>query len=178
MNHIMLDLETLDTKSSAIIVSVGLCEFDANEIGEKRHFILDMRSQAARGRTISVDTAVWWMGQTKDAQIPVVTNICQEIHNALDQISHFIRMNRANKALVWGNGSDFDNVILGSLYDSFGLEKPWSFGRNRCFRTMKNLPGAPGADPFAGEQHNALDDAINQAKHLQKIIKHFNLELG
>ena len=63
---------------------------------------------------------------------------------------------------------DFDNIILGSLYDAFGLRKPWSYSR---YRTVKNLGIGPRTPKVReGVHHNALDDAITQARHLQEIF--------
>ena len=59
----------------------------------------------------------------------------------LTEFASFISRNGGEEAKLWGNGSDFDNVIVGSLFDSFGLVKPWSYGRNRCYRTMKRMFG-------------------------------------
>jgi inhibitor of KinA sporulation pathway (predicted exonuclease) len=46
-----------------------------------------------------------------------------------------------------------------------------------CFRAVKNLFKDVIAPPKTGTHHNALDDAINQTKHLQKIIQVHNLKL-
>src|SRR5690606_5722085 len=72
--------------------------------------------------------------------------------------------------LMWGNGADFDNIILGSLFEDYGYTKPWAtYSNNRCFRTMNNLvKNRTFVDPGRhGVHHNALDDAITQAKQLQ-----------
>ncbi len=71
---------------------------------------------------------------------------------------------------VWSNGADFDIPMLSHAYAQHGLEPPWQFHRNRCFRTYKNLPGAKGIRiPPLGVKHNALSDAHNQAVTLQAI---------
>src|SRR5690606_12661716 len=67
MNHIMLDLETLDTASSAVVVSIGAVAFDpyTNAIGDKFYVEMteDIAEQQKKGRTISGDTVRWWMQQ-------------------------------------------------------------------------------------------------------------------
>lgn len=71
--------------------------------------------------------------------------------------------------LLWGNGSDFDNVILASAYRSCNLEVPWKFWNNRCYRTVKAL--RPDIKIHrSGTYHNALDDAVSQAEHLMRMI--------
>lgn len=180
MNHIMLDLETLDTASSAVVISIGAVAFDpyTNALGDKFYVEMteDIAAQQARGRTISGDTVRWWMQQDALAKrvfsVPPPDGVLRaSTLEALSGFALFVAANGDRDAELWGNGVDFDNVILGSLYDAFGLRKPWSFGRNRCYRTMKNLGIGPRKPAnHTGIPHNALDDAVTQAVHLQEIM--------
>lgn len=180
MNHIMLDLETLDTTSSAVVISIGAVAFDpyTTTLGEKFYVELtdDIAAQQARGRTISGDTVRWWMQQdvlaTQVFATPPMDGV-QRVNTfeALSRFGLFVAANGARGVELWGNGVDFDNIILGSLYDAFGLCKPWSYSRNRCYRTIKNLGIGPRRPKVReGVHHNALDDAITQARHLQEIF--------
>ena len=179
MKHIMLDLETLDTTSSAVVISIGAVAFDphTNALGDRFYVEMteDTAAQQARGRTISGDTVRWWMQQSEAAR-----RVFSESIDGVDRVStikalslfdHFVAANGGRDVELWGNGADFDNIILGTLYDSFGLRKPWSYSRNRCYRTMKNLGIGPRRPLVReGTHHNALDDAITQAVHLQEIF--------
>lgn len=179
MNHIMLDLETLDTTSSAVVLSIGAVAFDpyTNALGDKFYVEMteDIAAQQARGRTISGDTVRWWMQQDVQAKrvfsesIDGVDRV--NTFKALSRFGLFVAANGDRDVEMWGNGADFDNAILGSLFDSFGLRKPWSYSRNRCYRTMKNLGIGPRRPQVReGVHHNALDDAVTQAAHLQEIF--------
>ncbi len=184
MKHIMLDLETLDTTSSAVVISIGAVAFDpeTDALGDKFYVEMteDTAAQQARGRTISGDTVRWWMRQGQAAQQlfaspapPGVTRVTT--YEALSGFSLFVAANGDRDAELWGNGADFDNAVLGSLYDAFGIRKPWSYGRNRCYRTMKNIGVGPRKPQVReGVHHNALDDAITQAVHLQEIFACLN----
>lgn len=77
---------------------------------------------------------------------------------------------------VWGNGSDFDNVILRNAYAAIGSTYPWRYNDNMCYRTIKNL--APDVKMARqGVHHNALDDARSQALHLIAICNHLGIQL-
>lgn len=183
-SNIMVDLETLDTRQSAVVASIGAVAFDpyavgSSAIGDRFYVELtgDLMEQQRRGRTISADTVVWWMRQGQAAQQlfaspapPGVERV--DTHEALVRFALFIEANGGRDSEIWGNGADFDNVILGSLYEDFGIKRPWSYSRNRCFRTMKNISGVPHKTERFGVHHNALDDAITQVEHLQKINAH------
>lgn len=94
------------------------------------------------------------------------------------QLLASIRANRVlENPLVWGCGSDFDNVILASAYRRCGIDLPWMWWDNRCYRTMKNQFKNCVAEPVRrGIKHNALDDAIHQASHLTLILRYINKE--
>lgn len=180
MKHIMLDLETLDTTPSAVVISIGAVAFDPKTyaLGDKFYVETtgDIAAQQARGRTISGDTVRWWMQQDVLAKhvfsVPPLDGVERaNTFEALSRFGLFVAANGDRDVELWGNGADFDNIILGSLYDAFGLRKPWSYSRNRCYRTMKNIGIGPRRPQVReGVHHNALDDAITQAVHLQEIF--------
>ena len=179
MNHIMLDIETLDTAQSAVVLSIGAVVFDphSKELGEKFYveFTTDLDTQQRVGRTVSAATVTWWMQQGAAAKQIFVDPAPEGVRRVstaqgLTEFASFIARNGGKEAQLWGNGSDFDNVIVGSLFDSFGLIKPWSYSKNRCYRTMKRLFGENVKLHRQGVHHNGLDDAITQAVHLQEIF--------
>ncbi len=181
MKHIMLDLETLDTATSAVVISIGAVAFDpeTNALGDTCYLELteDIAAQQARGRTISGDTVRWWMQQDVLAKRVFSVPPAEDVERvstveALSRFNLFVADNGGRDAAVmWGNGADFDNAILSSLYDTFGAYKPWSYSRNRCYRTLKNLGIGPHKPRVReGVHHNALADAITQAVHLQEIF--------
>jgi exodeoxyribonuclease VIII len=95
---------------------------------------------------------------------------CVTIGTALMQFSDWLKdLAPKDEIHMWGNGSDFDNVILTSAYRSTGIPLPWNFWSNRCYRSMKSLH--PEIEMMrTGTHHNALDDAESQAMHLMAIL--------
>lgn len=181
MKHIMLDLETLDSCPTAVVLSIGAVAFDpySTALGDRFYVELtdDIAAQQSRGRTISGGTVKWWMQQdvlaTQVFATPPMEGVERvDTFDALDRFGRFVAANGDDEVELWGNGADFDNIVLGSLYDAFGVRKPWSYRRNRCYRTMKNLGIGPRKAQIMheGVAHNALDDAITQARHLQEIF--------
>lgn len=178
MHNIMLDIETLDTGPRSLVTSIGAVAFDphSKELGEKFYVELvdDMASQQRIGRTVGADTARWWMAQSDAARalfdkVPANPECRVMTAVALQMFSSFVNMNGGRECRMWGNGSDFDNVIVGSLYDDYLTRKPWSFAKNRCYRTIKREFGEDVPCVRQGVHHNGLDDAITQAVHLQEI---------
>jgi len=161
MKDVMLDLETMSTDPRAVIVSVGACYFGPGGIGERFYAVLDMDEQQHAGRHVSDQTVKWWSQQSASARL-VLEAPYHPVATVLDQFKTF--MGREN-VRVWGNGSDFDCVVFGTLFDDFKFKRPWSYSNHRCYRTLKNimtpLEPMPGR---LGTHHNALDDAEHQAR--------------
>lgn len=178
-NNIMLDLETLGNGRNSVILSIGAVRFDPEVAVDKQKFddtfyaefgAESQLLQQRMGMQINPLTVEWWMRQNVLAKRVFKAGIVNDPVDTLAQFSDFVR--KTPETCIWGNGADFDNMILGELYDAFSLVRPWSYGQNRCYRTMKNLPIAP-PNLFNGEgvPHNALDDAVRQAKHLTEIYR-------
>jgi len=168
MNNVMLDLETLGNSSGCIILSIGAVHFDpkSNEIDPFYFYsTISPEDSQKHGLKFDASTVIWWM-QQNDAARKALTSATAPPVNVLDQFAAWL----PKDAIVWGNGSDFDNVILAEAYKVTGKPLPWKFWNNRCFRTLKNLRRDVKAET-TGTAHNALDDAINQAKHCQAIFK-------
>lgn len=169
MNQIMFDLETLGTAADAVILSIGAVRFDLNseEIDDAGFYAsVSIDSNLEYKRRIQEDTLIWWMGQEVAAQ-SVFHEKKQSLESALEEFSDWMG---TDNNCVWSNGADFDIPMLAHAYTSLRMETPWKHWNSRCFRTYKNLPGAKAvATPFVGIKHNALADAIHQARHLQHI---------
>lgn len=164
----MIDIETIATDSRAIIVSLGAVMFDKDKIGDTFYSVFDLDDQLLAGRTKSEATLDWWSKQSKESQA-VFDQKRTPTALALGKFSKWL----GSGCNVWGNGVDFDNVILRSCYDDFKIKAPWSYSRNRCFRTLKNICAFPadGIAARAGVYHNALDDAVFQVKAAQRYLK-------
>ncbi len=163
MNNVMLDLETMGTGNNAAIIAIGAVRFN-KDITDRFYQVIDLGSCIDAGLEIDPSTVMWWMRQSDDARKqfdrPNVT-----LQTALVRFSAWVKDN----AKMWGNGSDFDNVILANAYKKCFLELPWKFYDNRCYRTIKNMN--PGIKmERTGTYHCALDDAESQAKHLMQIL--------
>lgn len=164
---IMLDLETLSTKSNAAIIAIGAVKFKLDgEIGEKFYQRVDAQSSEDAGLHISASTVMWWLQQSPQAQKALFVNPVP-LRHALLSFHEFY--GEDSSIPLWGNGANFDNVVLGNAYQACGLKAPWSFRANRCYRTIRNL--YTGVLPkMEGVAHDALADAVYQAECLQIML--------
>jgi exodeoxyribonuclease VIII len=171
MNDIMLDLETMGQGPDAAIIAIGAAGFDpdTNSIGERFYTPCDLASSVAQGGVIDASTVLWWLRQG-DAARGEFAKAGLPIRAALVAFTTWIARHFESKNVrVWGNGAAFDNVILSGAFRRAGMETPWRFYNDRCYRTMKAQ--APGITLVrSGTEHNAVDDAFDQAAHLLEIL--------
>jgi hypothetical protein len=59
--HVMLDLETWGTGNDAVVVSIGACKFDKNDILDAFHVGVDPKSCMELGLKVDAGTILWWM---------------------------------------------------------------------------------------------------------------------
>ncbi|HCA9420341.1 TPA: 3'-5' exoribonuclease [Klebsiella pneumoniae] len=177
--HVMVDLETMGKKYNAPIVAIGAVVFDpaTGSIGESFYKVVCLESSVNWGAVIDPSTVIWWLKQSSEARSAIVNDDAIPLQDALLQFREFVSDNVAGgskKAQVWGNGASFDNSILRSSYDCIAEDYPWEYWNDRDVRTMVELGQAISFDPkttipFEGSRHNALVDAIHQARYVSAI---------
>lgn len=164
--NVMVDLETMSTRSNAAICSIGAVKFEGDKILDTFYCTVDIKSCKEAGLHIAKDTVEWWSKQNKEAFRELTKNNIS-LQEALDKFEIWF----GPKSLpLWGNGAVFDNTILGNAYFNTGRKPPWHPWDDRCYRTVKALFKWIPADERQGTYHNALDDAMHQTKHLIKIL--------
>ena len=168
--NVMLDLETTATDHSAGVLSIGAVPFSCGELLKPFYEKCSLSSIERGGFSISRKTMDWWDKQDSKVRAEAFSGT----QSVLDMLLHFevYLKQLPGEAVIWGNGADFDNVILCSAYDTVALDLPWKYHNNRCFRTLKNVFSQEivALPPFIGDRHNALMDAMFQAKHAEKIF--------
>lgn len=162
--HLMVDLETLDVKTTSTILTLGAVRFDPfdNTMPMQELYLrIDIDSQDALGCTVSDSTLEWWSKQdpeiTEEAFNPENR---VAIEDAIKQFHTFAW----NCDKFWSHGSVFDLMILQNIYDKLGKSYPWNFWQMRDTRTLFDL-----TDPEMPQnaKHNALEDAKRQAIGVQ-----------
>ena len=171
--HYSFNLETLGTRYDSYILSIACAEFDieTGAIINTSH----RKTVCGNGFNIDVDTVMWWLNQNDDARKEITTRDTKTsggiknevpIETALHELSHFITDHK--NAIVWGNGSSFDITLLDYAHSKCNLKQPWQYWNVRDMRTIVDLAASSGfmkgRIKFEGVKHDALSDAVHQAK--------------
>lgn len=166
MNHIMLDLETLDTEPSAAVLQIGAVAFSETDgtFHPRRLFTthLQVQPQINAARTVSFDTIEWWAKQSGQRwpaasdRTPVAV-----------ALTRFFDWAGRGEYQIWSHGASFDLAIMGSLARSVDLATPWSYRSERDTRTLDDAvvrATRRAVDrPQPEVPHDALSDALAQA---------------
>ena len=172
ITNIMIDEETVGTKPNSSIIALGACKFDLDlGISETFYEVIDIADSLKNGFDVDGDTIKWWLTQSESARQAVA----KQGKPVKEVLKSFKQWCGTDNKQVWGNGSDFDNVLLTNHYHKFNVVPPWKYWENRCFRTMRGSFKEVELDNV-GTHHNALDDAIWQANYLIKLVEENNLE--
>ena len=175
--HVMLDIETMGTGPRAPILSIGAVKFDEHKVVGEFHTGVILNSNDKYNREHNSDTILWWLHNDRQP--------AREAYEKLDKVSLFTALTQFYEFCIvqpepymlydqlegiWGNGATFDNVIIRSACEDADIKYPVPFWKDKCYRTVKNL--RPDIElERVGTHHDALDDARNQAVHLQKIMQ-------
>lgn len=167
MKHLMIDLETMGASNEAAIVAIGAVTFSEDGLGDTFYRPIDLVDSVKYGK-LDAATVKWWMQQSDEARAELNRPDAGGLATALRDFIGFYN----NTAIlgVWGFGATFDNVILRHAYKATGLPCPWHFRQDRCFRTLVALNPDVEWEPRTGTHHNALDDAVTQAKTAIKML--------
>lgn len=169
MNDLMIDLETYGLTLDSSVRSIGACFFDieSDAIGEKFYVNIDLESCLKLNLHVNPQTKAWWAMQGKEAK-EVLEVDQQPVKKAIESFRRWIITNTADKTKfhVWSNGVNFDLPILNFVQAQLRLKPAWNYWNERDTRTLLWIAGDIDI-PFVGTPHNALDDALHQARQIQ-----------
>ena len=158
--HLMIDLETLGTKSNAVILSVGAVLFDLEgNIEALMHRGINIDSCLRVGLEVDGGTIEFWLKQSKE-NIDKLMNVSRlSLNEVLNELA-FLNLYQS-EWYIWSHGSNFDTVLLENAYKAVGQKVWWKYNNVRDTRTLFDLANYKYV---AKGGHDALDDARNQAK--------------
>ncbi len=162
-----VDIETGDTARTAALISIGLVLFDpySQELGETYLCAIPPSSNdSAPRRTWSGSTMEFWSNNPA-ALAELATHPQRTLQSFIREFNAFVAKHKPD--CIWANSPTFDIAILRDLYESRGYSFPFPFYKERDVRTLKALLPKHLLPELDGTQHNALVDAIHEARLVQ-----------
>lgn len=177
MNHLIINLELMGANPSAPVAAIGAVFFEPSTgcTGKRFYIRVDFASDMTAGAVADGDTIKWWMAQSSESRAELIADFALPLALALEQFSQFIDDNQypaGRKYLrVWGTHA---TITLRAAYARIGAEMPWDWRTALDVHTVVEMGHALGHDPkrnsaFAGNRHNALDNAVFQATRVSEL---------
>src|SRR5258706_14641873 len=180
MNHLMIDLETLGTKSNSVVLSIAAIPFnlETGEISNNPFKVnIDLNSCLAAGLEVDGNTVQWWLTQKTEVMALMFDNPLH-IASALISFNDYIEEKFNIPPIVWGNSARFDLGLLENLYQRINILSKWKFRDERCYRTMNSLFSAFAGIPTTNNNaHDPIQDCRYQINRLCSIWKQINDDL-
>jgi DNA polymerase III epsilon subunit-like protein len=166
---ICTDIETLSTRSNAVIVSIAAVKFSLLS-PETEIFSININPKSSRDLGLHIDpvTVEWWRNQKPEATKAWMSSRV-EIADALQQYHDFCGTDK--NTIHFANGQNFDFPILDSSFIAVGKQVPWKFWNLRDMRTVYWLGNLDTFnEPRVGVYHDGVDDCLTQIAWLNKAM--------
>jgi hypothetical protein len=179
--HLMVDIETLNTNVNSVILSIAAIPFTFEEgiIKDVEPFYqnIDIQSCLDLGLEVNGDTLSWWLNQTDKAKSKLDNPKPTSIQTALGKFNFYIFTNfNVEDLRIWGNSARFDLGILNNVYNKTSTTPPWFFRNERDVRTISALnPEVKKRLKKEYEEsgevlHDALTDCRLQIDYCREIV--------
>lgn len=165
----MLDIETLGKRAGCAVLSIGAVYFDpaSDVLGDEFYTNIRVREQFTLGLHSDPSTVKWWVEDAgQEARDALKTEPRLVIQDAAEAFYKFAKRGK----YFWANDPDFDCVILDEVFRILEMKAPWKYYNKRSCRTIYHLADVKPIRT-EGVHHNALDDAIQQAKAVQHATR-------
>lgn len=178
MAAIMVDLETLSTRPTAVILQIGAVHFDPRggavptDGPDTFEVNVDLDSCLRAGLAADDRTFRWWLGQSDPARAGVAVpgiSLMAALWKFQDWLGVPSMVRMPDDFELWSNGSSFDVPILENAYHALDRLPPWGHRAARDCRTLFKLAEslASWEKPKREVAHTGLADAVAQALDVQ-----------
>lgn len=137
--HIAIDIETLSAAKDAATFAIGYAVFSAEEgILTSNNLLLSMEEALQLG-VKDASTTNWWNGMLD--RFVMQCNGKMKVTEAMSYLQQVFASYNITHA--WGNGPDFDMVIIDDKCAKTGSKVPWKYWNVQSIRTIKASFGEP-----------------------------------
>lgn len=163
--YIVIDIETLGRRNDAAVTQVGIVIADEN-FDVLDSYLIQVTPDAWNtcDRTFTGETLLWWMEQKNTPTSKKPTHIVHSYKYLVDKLYQIFDRYNTEDTTIWTKGS-MDLFCIKDLCEYFYMNTPWEFWQPRDIRTAKEF--IKEWKTFENNNHNALDDALNQLRELK-----------
>lgn len=180
----MLDIETLDVESTAVILSASIVLLEENStfdslLSSCLFVKFDSKEQIQKyKRTISKDTLEWWSKQSDHAKSISLTPSLTDISAVagIEAIRSYLSKDPSAKKIIWTRGS-FDSMVLDSLCRALDIPVLIRYNQYMDLRTGINLLSKSPNNGYCEVNHPDFDIKKVQRHDPRHDICHDGMQL-
>lgn len=163
--YIVIDIETLGRRNDAAVTQVGTVIADEN-FDVLDSYLIQVTPDAWNtcDRTFTGETLLWWMEQKNTPTSKKPTHIVHSYKYLVDKLYQIFDRYNTEDTTIWTKGA-MDLFSIKDICEYLNMETPWKFWQPRDIRTAKEF--IKEWKTFENNNHNALDDALNQLRELK-----------
>ena len=164
--HIIIDIETLGRRNDAAVTQIGIVIADETfSVLDKYLIQVSPEAWNTCNRTFTGETLLWWMEQKNSPISNIGTSSAyNSYYAAMSALNGIFRRYNTDDTIVWTKGT-MDLFCIKDLCEYLNISTPWKFWQPRGIRTVKEF--VKEWKTFKNNNHNALDDALNQLRELK-----------
>lgn len=179
MKDFMVDLETMGLDANSLITTVSIVQFDltTGNMGEELELAISWNEQVDKGAIVDVSTVQWWLHQDREALDTMMRLEGNPVSEVISSINSYFARNSEDlrNVKLWGNGKEFDNVLLRNLYKRHNVIFPLAYWCDNDVRTLVSIADINTHNfAFDGVKHRGVDDCkhqINYCSHAYRVLK-------
>lgn len=186
MEAVSLDIETLDTTTSSVVLSIGACVVTKDAVPAATFYKrLSIQEQINAGRTISESTLRFWMQQPSNVRANTMGVEGKGVRYVLEALTDW--WHEHDCPPVYVKGPQFDGAIIDDLADTFAVDRPIHYRKWRDVRTVEDMIRWAGLEEHLimlrenldrSNAHDALADAIMQGQEIAFAMQHMERYRG
>lgn len=163
--YIIIDIETLGRRNDTAVTQVGIVIADEN-FDVLDSYLIQVTPDAWNtcDRTFTGETLLWWMEKKNTPISKKPTHIVHSYKYLVDKLYQIFDRYNTEDTTIWTKGA-MDLFSIKDICEYLNMETPWKFWQPRDIRTAKEF--IKEWKTFENNNHNALDDALNQLRELK-----------
>lgn len=171
----MLDIEALGPAPNGVILSIGAVKFDRQTWEPLDGGSIELRvlSETQPDRVVSARTAEWWMSQSDEARLAVLTGRRVSLSSALSQLEKWFLAD-PRPSSVWSHS--FDKEMMNHAF-AHAIRRPWRANQWRDITTLMGIAVESGFDmssmgsiPREGD-HICVEDCLYQIRYCGQAMR-------
>lgn len=174
MKHLMIDLETMDTKPTAAITAIAAIFFnpESGEVGETFYRRISLEDSMSNGGTVSADAILRLLRQPTGIRRQMIDDFFHDIESAICDFYDFVNSNMPLQGVkVWYGCPSLRIAVLRTAMQKFVAED-FEYGNEQSVVTVNELAKSLGLNMESIIPRSGISNAYDQVIYNVKVVSY------